>query len=89
MCRSLSCGLRFGGCGFHDEPPDVLGYLWDYGVSESSQSVHPLRDAVGYSRGVGWFFVPVPHRFCALRRPISAKHWRLHVVCFLLWLGRN
>ena len=65
--------------------------LRDDGIAEASKAVHSLWNAAGYSWRVRPFAVtPLgAHRFMALRRPISARHSRLHVVCFLLCFGRK
>jgi hypothetical protein len=39
---------------FHDETPDVFGYLGDDGVSESVQSVHPRGNPMSHSTHVGF-----------------------------------
>jgi hypothetical protein len=41
-----------------DEPADMFGDLGDYGVSEDSESVHPVGNPISHSTHIG-FNIPV------------------------------
>jgi hypothetical protein len=44
----------------YDHPPDEFGDLWDYGVSESSQSLHPMGNPMSHSTHIGFNCPGVP-----------------------------
>jgi len=72
-----------------DGAADEFGDLRDDGVSEGAHSVHPMLHAGRDARDRGLLEPDGPHRFSALMRPISDRHFALHRLCFLLCVGMN
>ena len=56
--RGPFVGIRVSEVLINDISCDVFSHLWDYGVSESSQSVHPGGNPMSQSTHVG-FSCPV------------------------------
>jgi hypothetical protein len=60
-----------------DEAADDFGDLGDYGVSESSKSVHPAGNPMSHSTHIGFTFPPIADG--STEATLFSKFWGLCV----------